>query len=142
VHEGLVGRQAAACTAPSTHPYKAHPAKEYQHHHNHNHDTTTTTQPPQQQNPRPPKHPNAPNTTTTTTTTPQSRLNRLITEEVRAFFRPELLNRFDEQVVFGKLGRREVRRIAGLMLQETKDRVAEKGCAGVGRGRALGLGCF
>jgi ATP-dependent Clp protease ATP-binding subunit ClpC len=51
----------------------------------------------------------------------------MITEEVRAYFRPELLNRFDEQVVFGKLGRKEVRQIAGLMMQETKDRAAAKG---------------
>jgi ATP-dependent Clp protease ATP-binding subunit ClpA len=50
-----------------------------------------------------------------------------VSEEVRNYFRPELLNRFDEQIVFSKLGRKEVRVIAGLMLQETVARVKDKG---------------
>ncbi|KAI8463034.1 MAG: ClpD chaperone, Hsp100 family [Monoraphidium minutum] len=57
----------------------------------------------------------------------RARMRRLVHDEVKSYFRPELLNRFDEQVVFSKLGRRESRVIAGLMLRETVDRVAEKG---------------
>lgn len=30
-------------------------------------------------------------------------------DEVKGYFRPELLNRFDEQIVFHKLGLKEVR---------------------------------
>jgi len=59
-------------------------------------------------------------------------------EEVRSYFRPELLNRFDEQIVFGKLGRREVRTIAGLMMAETAARVKDKGCVDLGVGVGLG----
>ncbi|GBF97872.1 hypothetical protein Rsub_10227, partial [Raphidocelis subcapitata] len=59
----------------------------------------------------------------------RSRLKRLISEEVRAFFRPELLNRFDEQIVFNRLGGREARAIAKLMLRETTGRAADKGYA-------------
>ncbi len=39
----------------------------------------------------------------------QSRIAKIIRDEVKAYFRPELLNRFDEQVVFHKLSRKEVR---------------------------------
>ncbi|KAF6252630.1 ClpD chaperone, Hsp100 family [Scenedesmus sp. NREL 46B-D3] len=57
----------------------------------------------------------------------RARMRQLIHAEVKAYFRPELLNRFDEQIVFHKLGLREVRRIADIMLAETKSRVATKG---------------
>lgn len=57
----------------------------------------------------------------------QARMKKLISEEVKAYFRPELLNRFDEQIVFHKLGLKEVRKIADLMLEETRQRVAAKG---------------
>jgi hypothetical protein len=40
-------------------------------------------------------------------------MRQLISDEVKAYFRPELLNRFDEQIVFHKLGMREVRFSAG-----------------------------
>mmetsp|Transcript_10026 Transcript_10026/g.21446 ORF Transcript_10026/g.21446 Transcript_10026/m.21446 type:complete len:958 (+) Transcript_10026:149-3022(+) len=59
----------------------------------------------------------------------RSRLRQLVLEEVKGYFRPELLNRFDEQVVFHKLGRREVRTIASLMMEETAQRVRERGYA-------------
>lgn len=36
-------------------------------------------------------------------------MKQLISDEVKAYFRPELLNRFDEQIVFHKLGIKEVR---------------------------------
>lgn len=38
----------------------------------------------------------------------QARMKQLISDEVKAYFRPELLNRFDEQIVFHKLGMKEV----------------------------------
>ncbi|WIA36448.1 hypothetical protein OEZ86_007755 [Tetradesmus obliquus] len=57
----------------------------------------------------------------------RARMRQLIHDEVKAYFRPELLNRFDEQIVFHKLGLREVRKIADIMLAETKQRVATKG---------------
>ncbi len=55
------------------------------------------------------------------------RLREMVLEEVKQYFRPELLNRLDEQVVFHKLGRPEVRAIAGLLIQETTRRVEDKG---------------
>jgi hypothetical protein len=36
-------------------------------------------------------------------------MKALVLDEVKGYFRPELLNRFDEQIVFHKLGLREVR---------------------------------
>lgn len=61
----------------------------------------------------------------------ESQQNDLITDlvlrEVRSYFRPELLNRFDEQIVFQKLCRRDVKRIAYLLMDETITRAAEKG---------------
>ena len=57
----------------------------------------------------------------------RARLERVVRDEVKAFFRPELLNRFDEQIVFSRLGRPELRRIASLMVAETAARVAERG---------------
>lgn len=41
-------------------------------------------------------------------------MKQLIRDEVKAYFRPELLNRFDEQIVFHKLGIKEVRSRHGL----------------------------
>ncbi len=48
-------------------------------------------------------------------------------EALRRRFRPELLNRIDEIVVFGKLTRADLSRIADLLLQETADRLSGKG---------------
>ncbi len=45
----------------------------------------------------------------------------------QAYFRPELLNRLDEVVVFRQLGQREVRTVADLVLAETAQRVAARG---------------
>lgn len=47
--------------------------------------------------------------------------------QVKQQFKPELLNRFDEQVVFQRLSRDHVARIAGLMMSETRGRVEDKG---------------
>ena len=46
---------------------------------------------------------------------------------LQAFFRPELLNRMDEVVVFRSLGQPHVRRIADLELAKTAARMAERG---------------
>lgn len=35
-------------------------------------------------------------------------MKQLVLDEVKGYFRPELLNRFDEQIVFHKLGLKEV----------------------------------
>ncbi|GAX82036.1 hypothetical protein CEUSTIGMA_g9464.t1 [Chlamydomonas eustigma] len=59
----------------------------------------------------------------------RQQLSASVLEEVKRFFRPELINRLDEQVVFQKLGTREIRRIAGLLIEETVSRVRSKtGC--------------
>ncbi|KAG1678279.1 hypothetical protein FOA52_013900 [Chlamydomonas sp. UWO 241] len=55
------------------------------------------------------------------------RIEELVREEVKQHFRPELLNRLDEQIVFHKLSRSEVRTIAGLMTEEITRRVRERG---------------
>lgn len=80
-----------------------------------------------------------PSTTTTTHTSPlrcstlhavhslQARLASLVREEVRSFFRPELLNRFDDQVVFSRLAPRHVSAIAEIMLDEARSRLAGRG---------------
>eukprot|EP00878_Enallax_costatus_P009482 GHUV01009908.1.p1 GENE.GHUV01009908.1~~GHUV01009908.1.p1 ORF type:complete len:746 (+),score=207.39 GHUV01009908.1:200-2437(+) len=57
----------------------------------------------------------------------QARMKQLISDEVKSYFRPELLNRFDEQIVFHKLGIKEVRKIADIMMDETRRRVSGKG---------------
>lgn len=56
-----------------------------------------------------------------------ARMKDTVMTEVKAAFKPELINRFDETVVFQRLGRREVRAIASLMLAETRERVAARG---------------
>jgi C-terminal, D2-small domain, of ClpB protein len=45
----------------------------------------------------------------------------------QAYFRPELLNRLDEVVIFRQLGPKEVRTVADLVLAETAKRIAAKG---------------
>jgi len=50
-----------------------------------------------------------------------------VMDELRGFFRPELLNRLDEVVVFRQLMQEEVGTIAHLMLEETAKRLALKG---------------
>jgi ATP-dependent Clp protease ATP-binding subunit ClpC len=54
-------------------------------------------------------------------------IKALVTDELKNFFRPELLNRLDEIVVFKQLEREEVRVIADIMLRETAGRLAERG---------------
>ncbi|KAG2487970.1 hypothetical protein HYH03_013410 [Edaphochlamys debaryana] len=55
------------------------------------------------------------------------KLKQEVLGEVRSFFSPELLNRFDETVVFGRLSREHVGSIAGLLMEETVSRAGERG---------------
>ena len=54
-------------------------------------------------------------------------MKHLVSEEVKAHFRPELLNRFDQQVVFNKLSLKDARRVLALMLADTRQRVSALG---------------
>ena len=46
---------------------------------------------------------------------------------MKAYFRPEFLNRLDEIIVFTQLSRDEVKQIAEIMLREVSKRLTEKG---------------
>ncbi|ORZ32848.1 ATP-dependent Clp protease, ATP-binding subunit ClpB [Catenaria anguillulae PL171] len=52
-----------------------------------------------------------------------------VMQEVRAHFRPELLNRLDDIVIFHPLGKKELRGIARLQLKAVQDRLGERGIA-------------
>lgn len=54
-------------------------------------------------------------------------ITRTVKEEVKKYFRPELLNRLDHIVVFTQLSKSEVGRIAQLMLDSLQKRMAKKG---------------
>jgi len=56
-----------------------------------------------------------------------ARIRSMVMDELRGFFKPELLNRLDEVVVFKQLDKEEVRTIADIMLKETATRLVEKG---------------
>jgi ATP-dependent Clp protease ATP-binding subunit ClpC len=47
--------------------------------------------------------------------------------EARSRLRPELVGRVDEVVLFARLTRTELRRIVGLLLEETRERLSAKG---------------
>ncbi len=49
-----------------------------------------------------------------------------ITEELRRFMRPELLNRIDKIVVFHSLSREDIKRIVEIQLSELKDRMRKQ----------------
>lgn len=49
-----------------------------------------------------------------------------IMDEMKQFFRPELLNRIDEIIVFRQLQRQEVEQIADLMIREVSHRLVEQ----------------
>ncbi|MDI2027967.1 ATP-dependent Clp protease ATP-binding subunit [Saccharopolyspora sp. TS4A08] len=51
----------------------------------------------------------------------------VVGEELRAFFRPEFLNRIDDVVIFRPLGAVQLRRIAALLLERTRSQLGEKG---------------
>jgi len=54
-------------------------------------------------------------------------MTRKVTEAARGFFRPELLNRIDEIIVFQPLDKSAMRVIAELQLDELNDRLAAQG---------------
>lgn len=53
--------------------------------------------------------------------------DHLLCGHLQAYFRPELLNRLDEIVVFRQLSMRDARTIAQLLLAETEQRMAARG---------------
>ncbi len=55
-----------------------------------------------------------------------TRIQSLVNEELKQFFRPEFLNRLDEIITFRQLSRNEVKQIADLMLQELAGRLADQ----------------
>ena len=57
----------------------------------------------------------------------QARINESVDKALRGFFRPEMLNRIDETVIFNRLERDHIRRIVKLQLRELKQRLAAKG---------------
>ena len=50
-----------------------------------------------------------------------------VNEEMKKLFKPEFLNRVDEIIVFNPLGKNEIKRIVGLLLDKTRKKVEEKG---------------
>ena len=52
--------------------------------------------------------------------------SRAVHEALRKAFRPELLNRIDETIVFHPLSRAQIGRIVGLMVGEVQQRLAER----------------
>jgi len=59
-------------------------------------------------------------------TIPADKRREAILEDVRAFFRPEFVNRIDEIVVFEPLGREEIGRIVDIQFRLLAGRVAER----------------
>ncbi|MBO3461852.1 ATP-dependent Clp protease ATP-binding subunit [Aetokthonos hydrillicola Thurmond2011] len=56
-----------------------------------------------------------------------NRIRTLVNEELKAYFRPEFLNRIDDMIVFTQLKKDEIKQIAEIMLREVKSRLTEKG---------------
>ncbi len=56
-----------------------------------------------------------------------NRIKNLVNEELKAFFRPEFLNRLDDIIVFSQLKKDEVKEIAEIMLKDVSSRLLEKG---------------
>ena len=53
-------------------------------------------------------------------------VERRVLEEVKRFFKPELLNRIDEIIVFNKLGAEEIRKIVNIQLSKLENMLKEK----------------
>jgi ATP-dependent Clp protease ATP-binding subunit ClpC len=51
----------------------------------------------------------------------------LVNEELKAYFRPEFLNRLDEIIVFRQLTKDEVKQISSILLGEVRNRLSEQG---------------
>jgi ATP-dependent Clp protease ATP-binding subunit ClpC len=58
-----------------------------------------------------------------------NRVRSLVNEELKQYFRPELLNRLDEIIVFRQLNRDEVKQIADILLRDVSTRLSEQGIA-------------
>ncbi|MEA5570711.1 ATP-dependent Clp protease ATP-binding subunit [Calothrix sp. UHCC 0171] len=56
-----------------------------------------------------------------------NRIKTLVNEELKAFFRPEFLNRLDDIIVFSQLNKGEVKQISEIMLKDVAIRLLEKG---------------
>ena len=59
-------------------------------------------------------------------TTRYNNIRSLVQEEMKQYFRPELLNRLDEIIVFRQLSKEEVQEIADLMMVGVNKRLAER----------------
>lgn len=59
-------------------------------------------------------------------TTQYNNIRSLVQEEMKQYFRPELLNRLDEIIVFRQLSRDEVRQVAELMMTGVNQRLANR----------------
>jgi ATP-dependent Clp protease ATP-binding subunit ClpC len=54
-------------------------------------------------------------------------ISSLVNEELKAYFRPEFLNRLDEIIVFRQLTKNEVKQISSILLNEVFSRLKEQG---------------
>jgi ATP-dependent Clp protease ATP-binding subunit ClpC len=54
-------------------------------------------------------------------------IRALVNEELKAYFRPEFLNRLDEIIVFRQLTKNEVKQISSILLREVASRLTEQG---------------
>jgi ATP-dependent Clp protease ATP-binding subunit ClpC len=54
-------------------------------------------------------------------------IRKLVNEELKAYFRPEFLNRVDDIIVFTQLNKEEVRQIAEIMLHDVANRLKDRG---------------
>jgi ATP-dependent Clp protease ATP-binding subunit ClpC len=63
---------------------------------------------------------------TDATNSQYNNIRNLVNEEMKQYFRPELLNRLDEIIVFRQLSREEVNQIADLMLDQVNKRLADR----------------
>jgi ATP-dependent Clp protease ATP-binding subunit ClpB len=60
---------------------------------------------------------------------PVAQAREEVMEAVRRAFRPEFLNRLDDVLIFGRLGREEMGRIVDIQLRRVNQRLAERGLA-------------
>nr|QYB18914.1 ATP-binding subunit of clp protease [Climaconeis sp.]QYB18955.1 ATP-binding subunit of clp protease [Climaconeis sp.] len=54
------------------------------------------------------------------------RIEKLVNEELKNFFRPEFLNRVDDIIVFNHLTRKDIWDISGLMIKEVQERMKSR----------------
>lgn len=61
------------------------------------------------------------------TTNSEIDVEKKIDKELRGFFRPELINRIDEKIIFNSLSQNDIKKIASLELSKLEDRLSIKG---------------